>query len=345
MDTFTSWNSFLQYNAEKFNGEGGEPIEFNVDEVSQFNSTLVEKYKDKLVSLSNKFLKPSFYFKDKAAHVFGNVRLKDGFSEVHTDSHLVSLGHFEISENNNVNVVNLNKVSHAKCLCLNWSSVEKFHANELKYADVISFVKSKVKDVHFQKLSHVGSFYMCDVTGDSDIHIDSFSSVDRLHINGCDSFNKVEFKLLCKAESVNVSNNEGVREVCLPSLAYAKKVTICDNPSLTTLDLSKLEKVKQLVICRNPSLKHIKLPSLSCATKVYVSSCQSLTHLEFPRLTHVAKGVFVNKCRQVTDVDLSELQRCKYFVMLNMDSFNNTSCTNNLLDNHMYLVDGKLKCC
>lgn len=342
MNVYSSWNTFLQKNIEKYDTQGyGEDDEYDgygdppslkstsQNDIQQFNNDVVNSFTDNLANLN--LLSPPVYSKDNYLRLFGKYLSIDDWSKFNPnnlssndESHTTKITYLE-SDNSHVKFLKLSQTSiehinFDNVLCLDWTHLAW---NE----QLVTFLAESIK--------HINSFFSYDNPKLEAFRCKQLKYATCISFSNCPSLAHVFLPELERLKVLNISNskfnkkdsvNFGIlgtnnpRQLNLDKLCYVKTFRFYNNSKYDKnkdanfdLDLPNLKCAKTIVIENNDDLKTIKLPNLEHVKTLIIKNNKYLKEIHLGKLCSSCKFI-VEDCPELTTVDNNELKYVEKFL-------------------------------
>lgn len=334
MNVYSSWNTFLQKNIEKYDsqGYGQEDEEYDgygehpslkstsQNDIHQFNNDVVNSFTDNLANLN--LLSPPVYTKDNYLHLFGKYLSVDDWSKFNPTKLSSNDESNEKSNEKSNDKSNTNKItylksdnSHVKFLKLSQSSIEHINFDNVLCLDWTHLAwNEKLVSFSSDDVKHINSFFSYDNPNFETFRCRQLKHANCISLSNCPSLAHVFLPELERLKVLNISNSKLTKKAYIefgPSLGNNQEI----------FNLDKLCYVKTFRFYNNSkvdSSKHanfeLDLPNLKCAKTIVIENNDDLKTIKLSKLEHV-KTLIIKNNKYLKEIHLGKLcSSCKFIV-------------------------------
>lgn len=348
MNVYSSWNTFLQKNIEKYDSQGyGEDEEYDgyggdspslkstfKNDIQQFNNDVVNSFTDNLSNLN--LLSPPVYFKNNYIRLFGKYLSIDDWSKFNP----INLSsNDESNEKSNTNKIKYleSDNSHVKFLKLSQSSIENINFDNVFCLDWTHLAwNEQLRTFLAENIKHTNSFFSYDNPKLEAFRCKQLKHANCISLSNCHSLAHVFLPELERIKVLNISNSKfnkkdsinfglgldtnNPRQLNLDKLCYVKTFRFYNNSKVDEsksanfeLDLPNLKCAKTIVIENNDDLKIIKLSKLEHVKTLIIKNNKYLEEIHLGKLCSSCKFI-VEDCPELIKIDNEELKYVEKFL-------------------------------
>lgn len=367
--TYSSWNSFLQQNINKYstlNGGSGDDSSSSIciDKFDQSNiNDFCSKFSQRLavdqqsssmlpyidrsrLSLSLSANNSGMIVGDHVCCVDEHMPSSSSIDKMRAHDKLKYMDELKLAKCT-ISSVDLNNVECVKCISLMANNkLSEFNGNTLKDCQHVSFVyNGNLKQIKLPKLMCIDSLKLIHNSSLDNLNMEQLTYANWIGIKRVNSLTCILLPKLERVKTLSICFNEQLQSISIVKLEHCKKVYIEDNPALQSIDLTMLRGCKSIYIKNNANLKTIYLPALEHIQKLVIENCVRLERVDNKSLHCVSELLYIDACPVLTQFQFNSIKWAKHIFAFGLNRLDGFTCTKSQQNELHHLIDANQTIC